>query len=443
MIKIKQVIGQIFLKTIKLKVLSQKFHYICSMIQFNRFQLKNGLTVLVHHDDATPFVVVNLTYKVGAKHEDESRTGFAHLFEHLMFGGSKNAPVFDRPLELAGAINNAFTNNDITNYYEMIPKENLEVALWLESDRMNNLLINENSLNVQRKVVIEEFKERYLNKPYGETWHYLRELAYKEHPYKWPTIGKTVQHIEEASLEDVQEFYNRFYSPNNAILTLAGDITEIEAQRLVEKYFGHISATETEKNEILPEPKQQEARTKTVVADVPANCIYMAFHMPARGEENYYECDLISDVLSNGESARLFQHLVKEQQLFSSMNAYILGSFENGLFVITGHLADGVNQEQAEQAIWEQINLLIKNPPTAEELQKVKNKVEANLTYQLMSVMNKALNLAFYEVMGNAEDVNFEQEKYQAVTVESFHKVAQQLFKKENSNTLWQLKQNN
>ena len=414
-------------------------HYIRNMIAFEKFTLSNGLRVIVHEDNSTPFVVVNVTYDVGARDEHENRTGFAHLFEHLMFGGSKHAPIFDQPLELAGATNNAFTNNDITNYYEVIPRENIETALWLESDRMHYLTINENSLAVQKKVVVEEFKERYLNQPYGQTWHYLRDLVYQSHPYKWPTIGLTTSHISEASLEDVQYFYDRFYHASNAILTLAGNITIADAKQLVEKWFGDLPEGSKNERSILPEPTQTEARRKLVEEAIPSNSIHIAFPMPARNEQGYYECDLISDILGNGESARLKQALVKEQQLFSSIDAYILGSFENGLFVIAGKPLEQTSIAEAEQAIWQQIELLFEQPPSKEELQKVQNKVEANLTYQLMEPMYKALNLAFYEIMGNADDVNLEQQRYQAVTKESFLAVAKQLFRKENSNTLWQI----
>ena len=412
------------------------------MIAFNRFTLSNGLRVLVHEDNSTPFVVVNLTYDVGAKDEHPNRTGFAHLFEHLMFGGSQHAPNFDQPLELAGATNNAFTNNDITNYYEVIPRENIETALWLESDRMQYLTINDKSLSIQQMVVIEEFKERYLNKPYGKTWHYLRDLAYTQHPYRWPTIGLTTEHIAEARLSDVKQFYERYYQPSNAVLTLAGNITFEEAKQLATKWFGDLENKHTYRRNLVPEPRQTEARRLEITDEVPADSVHIAFHMPGRNKEGYYECDLISDVLGSGESSRLQQSLVKEKKLFSSVDAYILGSFENGLFIINGRLSNGVNKERAEEEIWKAINEIKEKPPDTKELQKVQNKVEANLTYQLMEPMHKALNLAFYEIMGDANDVNHEAKHYQAVTQDSFEHVAAELFRRENSNTLWQLKSN-
>ena len=412
------------------------------MIAFNRFTLSNGLRVLVHEDNSTPFVVVNLTYDVGAKDEHPNRTGFAHLFEHLMFGGSQHAPNFDQPLELAGATNNAFTNNDITNYYEVIPRENIETALWLESDRMQYLTINDKSLSIQQMVVIEEFKERYLNKPYGKTWHYLRDLAYTQHPYRWPTIGLTTEHIAEARLSDVKQFYERYYQPSNAVLTLAGNITFEEAKQLATKWFGDLENKHTYRRNLVPEPRQTEARRLEITDEVPADSVHIAFHMPARNKQGYYECDLISDVLGSGESSRLQQSLVKEKKLFSSVDAYILGSFENGLFIINGRLSNGVNKERAEEEIWKAINEIKEKPSGTKELQKVQNKVEANLTYQLMEPMHKALNLAFYEIMGDANDVNHEAKHYQAVTQDSFEHVAAELFRRENSNTLWQLKSN-
>ena len=327
------------------------------MIEFDRFTLDNGLKVLLHTDETTPFVVVNVTYDVGARDENQNRTGFAHLFEHLMFGGSKHAPSFDKPLELAGATNNAFTSNDVTNYYEVIPRENMETAFWLESDRMSFLNINEKSLSVQRKVVIEEFKERYLNKPYGEAWHYLRDMAYKTHAYQWPTIGKTVDHIEEASLQDVQQFYQRFYHPNNAILTLCGNIS-LKDRPIIEKWFGDLQQGEPYHRDLPQETEQASARRKKVHADVPVDSIHIGFHMPGRGDDGYYACDLLSDVLSNGKSARLHQNLVKKKNIFSEINAFITGSFDPGLFVITGKPADGVQRDEAEQAIWDQLEEL-------------------------------------------------------------------------------------
>ncbi|MBX2844914.1 MAG: insulinase family protein [Saprospiraceae bacterium] len=409
------------------------------MIRYNQFELENGLRVIVHEDSSTPFVVVNVIYDVGARDESPERTGFAHLFEHLMFGGSKHVPEFDKPLELAGAKNNAFTNNDVTNYYDIIPKENLDTALWLESDRMGYLNIDQHALDVQRKVVVEEFKERYLTKPYGEVWHHLRQMAYTTHPYQWPTIGLTTKHIEEAELEDVRAFFEKHYNPSNAILLLAGNITEAEARDKATTWFGDLSPGQKYVRDLPQEPEQTAARRKVVKADVPLDALYMAFPMPARNEAGYYECDLISDVLSNGHSSRLYRSLVKEKQQFSSVHAYILGSFERGLFIIEGKPLPGISNEEAEGAIWSALHELVEQPPSERELQKVKNKVEANLVYQRMQPMNKALALAFSAIGGDVSEVNEEDAKYQAITVEGFTSVAKQLFRKEKSNTLWWL----
>lgn len=406
------------------------------MLAFDTFNLDNGLKVIISPDHSTPFVVVNVIYDVGARDEDPKRTGFAHLFEHLMFAGSKHAPSFDKPLERAGATNNAFTSNDVTNYYDIIPRENLETALWLESDRMSFLNVNEKSLEVQRKVVIEEFKERYLNKPYGQAWHELRSMAYHSHPYQWPTIGRTVKEIEEASLEDVQAFYNKFYHPNNAVLTLCGNIS-MDDKPLIEKWFGSLEAGPSYQRNLPQEKEQTEERRNQVEDNVPIQSVYIAFPMPGRGQDGYYACDLLSDLLSNGKSARLHQELVKQQQTFTEINAFVLGSFDPGLFVITGKPNDNVSQTDAEQAIWEVLEKIKAELPEDKELQKVKNKVEANLIYQLIEPTYQALNLAFFELMGNAEGVNHEHEKYQAVSLKEIESVANQLFKKEKSNTLW------
>ncbi len=406
------------------------------MLQFKRVQLSNGLTVILNSDEHSPFVVVNVTYNVGAKDEEPNKTGLAHLFEHLMFSGSKNAPHYDKPLEIAGASNNAFTNNDLTNYYVVIPRENIETALWLESDRMSYLNVDQKKFEVQQKVVIEEFKERYLNKPYGTSWHYLRQMAYSTHPYQWPTIGKTIEQIEAFTLEDIKEFYAKYYNPSNAILTLTGKVDESDLP-LVEKWFGSLPAGTAYKRNLNSEPKQSEARRLDLYEDVPLNSIYMAFHMPGKNQPGYFECDLLSDILSNGSSSRLYQQLVKKQALFSDLSAYILGSFDPGLFIITGKPHEGVSKPEAESAIWNQLDLLQSEPPSEQELQKVKNKVEANLVYQLIEPLNQAINLAFFELIGDATDLNKEQEKYQAVSLNQLTNQASHLFTKENSNTLW------
>jgi zinc protease len=406
------------------------------MIEFDKFVLDNGLKVIVHRDTSTPIVAVNVLYDVGARDEQESKTGFAHLFEHLMFGGSKNIPVYDEPLQRVGGENNAFTSNDITNYYLTLPKINIETAFWLESDRMLDLAFSEKSLEVQRNVVIEEFKQRYLNQPYGDVYLLLRPLAYKVHPYRWPTIGKDVSHIEQAVMQDVRDFFNRFYNPNNAILSVAGDVSVAEVRNLTKKWFSEIpKGPENERN--LPrEPKSSAAQRLTVERDVPADALYMAFHMCARRDKDYHATDLISDILSRGNSSRLYLELVKSKKMFSELNAYVSGELDQGLFMITGKLLSGVDIKQAEAAVMAELNNLKEQTVSERELDKVKNKVESTLEFSEMNVSNKAMNLALFELLGDASWINDEAGKYADVTPKDIHRVANDLFKEKNSAVL-------
>ena len=409
------------------------------MINFERFTLPNGLKVLVHNDATTPIVAVNILYDVGAKDENPSRTGFAHLFEHLMFGGSINIPEYDSPLQNAGGENNAFTNNDFTNYYLTVPKINLETAFWLESDRMLSLAFTPKSLEVQRKVVIEEFKQRYLNQPYGDVSHLLRKMIFKIHPYQWPTIGKEISHIENASLTDVKNFFFGHYGPNNAFLSLAGDITAKEVKPLVEKWFGNIPTRKISKRELPGEPPQTKRQFQKVERKVPASAIFKAFHMVERKNPDYYVTDVISDLLSNGNSSRLYQKLVREKQLFTNINAYISGSIEPGLFTIEGILSNNIQPEDAEQAIDNEIQKIIDGNFSETELNKVKNKFEANYTFSNYELDERALNLAYFELLGNAIMINEEIEKYQQVTKNDIMRVAKELFKQENTSVLYYL----
>lgn len=406
------------------------------MIHYNRFTLSNGLRFLVHEDPSTPMAVLNILYDVGAKDEEPDKTGFAHLFEHLMFGGSVHIPQFDLPLQRVGGENNAFTSNDLTNYYITLPAVNLETAFWLESDRMLSLAFSEKSLDVQRQVVCEEFKQRYLNQPYGDVWLKLRPLAYQVHPYRWATIGKELAHIEQATMDDVKAFFNRHYNPQNAIAVIAGDVRTEEVQALAEKWFGVIPAGETYLRNLPAEPVQTEERRLTVEADVPVDSICMAFHIPARTDDRFYAADLISDVLSRGHSSRLYRKLIKEQGLFTEINAYQTGSTDPGLLVIEGKPAEGVSLEQAETAVWEELQQLKDEPLPDYELDKVKNKIEATMIFGHMSILEKAMNLAYFELLGNADDINFETAKYQAVTAEQIRALAAETFRKENSSTL-------
>jgi zinc protease len=407
------------------------------MINYNQFTLENGLQVFVHEDHSTPMAVVNILYNVGSKDEDENKTGFAHLFEHLMFGGSRHIKSFDEPLQKVGGENNAFTSPDITNYYITIPAVNIETAFWLESDRMLSLSFDPHVLEVQRKVVIEEFKQRYLNQPYGDVWLKLRPLAYQVHPYKWATIGKDISHIETATMEDVQSFFKKYYHPNNAVMVVAGNVTFEQVRELSHKWFGDIPAGEKYYRSLPEEPQQKEKRTETIHADVPLNSFYKAYHMPARMSDDYYAVDLLSDLLGRGHSSRLYENLVKEKQLFNSVNAYVTGSVEPGLFVISGKLNDGVEMETAEKEIESIIDELRNKPIDADELQKVKNQAETSKVFGEVELLNRAMNLAYATVLGNTDLVNQETLKIQSVRAEEIQKVASNILIDENSSVIY------
>lgn len=398
--------------------------------------MKNGLKVIVHKDETTPIVAFNMLYNVGARDENENQTGFAHLFEHLMFGGSVNIPDFDTPLQKVGGDNNAFTSNDITNYYITLPKDNLETAFWLESDRMLSLAFTDKSLEVQRSVVIEEFKQNYLNQPYGDVWLLLRPLAYQKHPYKWATIGKKVAHIEDAKMSDVKGFFYKHYLPNNAILTVAGNVELDEIETLAEKWFESIPSGETTERNLPKEPQQTEPRRLEVERDVPANAIYKAYKMCAKNHSDFYATDLLSDILSLGKSSRLYIKLVKEQKLFSELNAYVLGSFDEGLFIISGNLSDGIGFEKAEKAIIIEIDKIKSELVDDNELMKVKNKIESTTEFSDTSVLNKAMNLSFAELLGDANEVNLEAKKYEKVTKEDINRVAKEVLTESKCSTL-------
>jgi zinc protease len=406
------------------------------MISFERFTLANGLRVVLHEDHSTPMVAFNILYDVGARDEDADRTGFAHLFEHLMFGGSVNIPNYDEPLQMAGGENNAYTTNDITNYYIQLPKENLETAFWLESDRMLSLAFDEKSLDVQRKVVSEEFKEHYINKPYGDAWNHLRKLAYKQHPYQWMTIGKELKHIEEAQLQDVKDFFFKHYRPQNAVLCVAGNTNLEEVKALTEKWFADIPPGEKYVRNLPKEAKQQEAREAVVEADVPYDALFKAWHMEGRMHPQYYAADIITEVLGGGQSSRLYQRLVKEQQLFSSISCYHTGSTDPGLLVIEGRLVKDISIEKADAAILAEIELLKQEGVSDEELSKSKNKIEAMITFEDMNLLARANNFAFYELLGDAGMMNTELDKYLSVTKENIREAIDIIFDKNNSNTL-------
>ena len=409
------------------------------MIKFEKFTLDNGLRVLVHEDRSTPMAVVNVLYDVGARDEDPEKTGFAHLFEHLMFGGSVNIPVYDEPLQAAGGENNAYTTNDVTNYYCQLPAENMETAFWLESDRMLSLAFSKKSLEVQRKVVCEEFKEHYINKPYGDVWHQLRKLVYTTHPYRWMTIGASLKHVEDATLQDVKSFFKKHYNPSNAILAVAGNTNAAQVKEFAEKWFGPIPAGEKYMRNLPQEPKQTAPRRLEVTSEVPLDALYKCWHIYPRTDDRYYTADLISDILSGGGSSRLYQSLVKEQQLFSNIECYHMGSTDAGIMVIDGKLVKGVDIKSAEEAVKAELKKLQKTGITEAELEKVKNKTESAMAFEDMSLMNRASSIAMYELLGDANLINTELEKYHAVTAADILEQSRIIFDENNSSTMYYL----
>jgi predicted Zn-dependent peptidase len=407
------------------------------MIQFDRFELANGLKVLVHPDTTTPMAVVNILYNVGAKDENPEKTGFAHLFEHLMFGGSVNIPEYDEPLQRAGGENNAYTTNDLTNYYCQLPAENIETAFWLESDRMLSLAFSPKSLEVQRKVVCEEFKEHYINKPYGDAWHKMRTLAYTKHPYQWMTIGASLAHVEQATMEDVKDFFFQFYRPNNAILVVTGNVKTEDIKILAEKWFGPIPAGKKYVRNLPEEPKQIKNRSLDIRADVPMDMLMMTWHMGGRFDKGYHATDLLTEVLGGGASSRLYEQLIKVKQLFSSISCFHFGTIDPGLFVITGKLVKGITMSVAEKAVLDEVEKMKLELLDEKEVQKVINKTESMICFEDMSIMNRAQSLAFYELLGDAALMNDELAKYQLVTPALIQETAKNIFTEGNRNTLY------
>lgn len=407
------------------------------MLKINKHCLSNGLRLVHARDESTQMVALNVLYNVGARDENPAHTGFAHLFEHLMFGGSVHIPDYDGPLQLAGGENNAWTNNDITNYYLTVPRQNVETGFWLESDRMLSLDFSQRSLDVQKGVVMEEFKQRCLNQPYGDVGHLLRPLAYKVHPYQWPTIGKELSHIANATLDEVKDFFFRFYAPNNAVLAVTGNIAFEEAVCLSEKWFGPIPRRQVPVRNLPLEPLQTEERRLTVERNVPLDSLFMAYHMCDRRSPDYYAFDILSDILSNGRSSRFNRHLVQERAIFSSIDAYISGSVDAGLFHISGKPAAGVSLEQAEAAVRDELQDLQQTLIAEQELEKVKNKFESTQIFGNINYLNVATNLAWFELNGQAEDMEREVERYRAVTAQQLREVAQSAFRKENGVVLY------
>lgn len=407
------------------------------MIDFERFTLANGLRVIVHRDTSTPMACVNVLYDVGARDEDAERTGFAHLFEHLMFGGSVNIPDYDNVLQQAGGENNAFTTNDITNYYLTLPAVNLEVAFWLESDRMLSLAFSDKSLEVQRNVVIEEYKQSYLNQPYGDIWIEIPKLAYKVHPYLWPTIGKNIDHIKYAVMSDVKAFFKKFYCPNNAVLCVTGNVTTEQVKALCEKWFAPIPRGNPPRRNLPTEPPQTESRKLELVRDVPANAIYKVYHMGKRMEKSFYTMELLADILTDGNASRLYVELVKNQKLFSEINAFTFESLDPGIFIITSKLLDGVTLEKADEAIQKEIEKITSAEVQKDELEKAKNKTESQHIFAEISILNKAMNLAIFELLGGAENANKEVEKFFSVSEKDILEESRKVLKESNCSTLY------
>ncbi|CAN5182536.1 pitrilysin family protein [soil metagenome] len=407
------------------------------MINFNKFTLSNGLQVYVHEDRTTPLAVLNILYNVGSRDEDETKTGFAHLFEHLMFGGSKNISNFDDPLQMVGGENNAFTSTDITNYYVTLPAANLETAFWLESDRMLSLSFDPKVLEVQKKVVIEEFKQRYLNQPYGDVWLNIKPLAYTKHPYKWNTIGKEISHIEKATMDDVKLFFFKFYRPNNAIMVVAGNVNVDQVRELSEKWFGDIPKGEVYIRNLPKEDRQQEKRVKEVSGKVPLDAIFKVFHMPGRTEDTYHAADLLGDILGRSNSSRLHEKLVKDKKLFNDLHSYVTGSADPGLLIVSGKLNKGVSIEEGEAEIEKMIEQLRLQKVDEEELEKVKNQAESTVVFAEVELLNRAMSLSYAAFLGNPDLVNLESERIQSVTSEDIVTMANTILVPENSSTLY------
>ncbi|MFT4645574.1 MAG: zinc protease [Planctomycetota bacterium] len=407
------------------------------MIDFNEFELANGLKVIVHEDTTTPIATFNLLYNVGAKDENEKKTGFAHFFEHFMFEGSKNIKNYDTEMQIAGGDNNAFTTNDLTNYYETLPASNIETAFWLESDRMLELDFNQKSLDTQISVVSEEFKENYINKPYGDMWHILSDMCYTKHPYRWPTIGYNLDHIANIKMQDTKDFFYKYYRPNNAVLTIAGGVKTSEMERLTKKWFGDIERGDLIVRDIPREPKQTAARRKTVEGNVPVDAIMIAYHICSRIDDKYYATDLVSDLLGTGTSSRLYLELVQEKHLFSYITCYVSGYDDEGLLVFDGKLSKGVSLEDAEKGILECIENFKSENVSERELEKVVTKTLNYLAFSNISNVNISFNMAYFETIGEMGLINGETQKYNEVTSQQIFDVANDIFRTENSNTLY------
>jgi predicted Zn-dependent peptidase len=406
------------------------------MISYEKMVLQNGLTVLMHEDKNTPIASISVLYKVGSRDEHPEKTGFAHLFEHLMFGGSVNIPDYDGVMQRAGGENNAYTNHDYTHFFTTLPAINIETALWLESDRMLEIMLQKEVLDVQKKVVVEEFYETCLNLPYGDVWHELSSLNYEKHPYKWPTIGVHPSHIERANLTDVKKFYNKYYHPGNAILVMAGPISIKRMKELAMKWFNDIPSGKTIKKNYSSEPPKKEARHKQSQAEVPVDAIYMTFPCPARADKAFYAVDLLSDIFSNGPSSRLIHRLTRENKYFNHIDCYVTGDFDPGLIVFEGRPTEKISLQDAEEIISKEINDLKNQLIESTELQKWKNKAESTLVLSEMGIQSKSMNLGFFEALGNTDLMNAESDIYQSLTAEEIQQAAQVWLKDDQKSVL-------
>ncbi len=400
------------------------------MIKYERFTLTNGLRVLFHQEPATPMAVVNVLYDVGARDENPNQTGFAHLFEHLMFGGSKHIADFDAPLQAAGGQSNAFTSNDITNYYDVLPAQNLDTALWLESDRMLSLAFTPKSLDVQRQVVIEEFKQRYLNQPYGDAWLHLRPLAYLKHPYRWATIGKNIKQIEDATMDDVRSFFHKHYHPGNAILCIVGNFDLAFVKDRVAYYFGNIPQQVNNIRKLPTEPEQTKFRLKRIQRKVPVGSFYYAFKMGKRLSDSYYLSDLLSDFIGNEKTGILYTELQRKKRLVSEITAYITGSVDEGLFIITGKLNPNRSFEELDEALWPVIAKIQNKKMSKSALQQLILKLRTAKAFQDQGLLNRAMNLCYYELLDTADIVNTESLRYEQITTTQLQQHAIELLDK-------------
>ena len=406
------------------------------MIEIVEHKLPNGLKVVFNRNRSSQLAVVNMAYTVGARNEQPGKTGLAHFLEHLMFTGTFDVPSFDELLQSAGGESNAWTNNDLTNFYDVLPVNNLEVAIALEADRMCGLRLDDKSFESQKSVVVEEFKQRCLNVPYGNQEHLLRDLAYKVHPYRWPTIGQTVDDVQGITKDDVKYYYNNYYVPSGAVLSIVADADADEVLSMVERQFGDIEKTGTDKRPYSPEPEQQESRRLVTRQNVPYRRIVRAYHMGDRLCADYAECDILSDVLSNGRSSRLYRNVLAKGDLVSAIDASITANHDAGILKIQASLLPGVDFDKVEAAIDSEIEQML-DDVTIDEIKKCINKYESNALFSNLTIEERASNMAQCCILGDVNMINTEIDKYQAVTCRSFVESAQKLLRTSNCSTLY------